>query len=92
MSTLHLRASVENGRLVTPLPPELADTATDGTTFDIHVELPGPDEQDPPLPKPSDGPEAFLRYLESLTSLGDIVLPPNDDVPDSPRRAHGEVD
>ena len=91
MSTLRLKASVENGRLVTDLPPELAEAAADGTTFDIHVDLPELDEQDPPLPKPSDGPEAFLRYLESLSSLGDIVLPPNNDVPDLPRRAYGEI-
>ena len=92
MSTLHLTASLENGRLVAPFPPELADTATDGTTFDISVNLPEPDEEDAPLPKPGDGPEAFLRYFETLRSLGDIVLPPHNDHLDLPRRAYGETE
>lgn len=92
MSTLHLKASVENGRLVTDLPPELADTATDGTTFDIHVDLPDRDEEDAPLPKPGDSPEAFLRYFETLRSFGDIVLPPPNDHLDLPRRAYGEIE
>ena len=90
MSTLRLKASVENGRLVTNLPPELADAATDGTTFDISVDLPEPEEE-VPLPKPSDGPEAYLRFLETLRPLGNIVLPPQDVHGDLPRVAYGHT-
>ena len=90
MSTIHLKASVENGRLVTDLPPELAATATDGATFHISLNLPEP-EEDVPLPRPEDGADAYLRYFKSLRSLGDLKLPPHDDHLDLPRRAYGEI-
>ena len=91
MSTLRLKASVENGRLVTDLPPELAEFASDGTTFDISIDLPEPEEE-VPLPKPGDGPEAYLRFLETLSPLGKIVRPPQDGHLDLPRHAYGETD
>ena len=96
MSTLHLKASVENGRLVADLPPELAATAANGATFNISVDLPPghdqPEEEDVPLPGDGDGPEAFRRFLESLSGLGNIQRPPQDGHLDLPRHAWSETD